>query len=95
MIRKVSTDSLTGNVRVVFVSPSGRVTDKTLPMTEATFRSAHADWKDGTLIQNAFPALDADDRELLMTGIGPKEWDEMFGEDPEDFEEDDLPNVGG
>ena len=30
------------------------------------------------LIQEAFPTLDADQRELLISGICPKCWDEMF-----------------
>lgn len=37
-------------------------------------------WRDGMLIQNAFKSLNADQRELLMTGICPQCWDETFGE---------------
>lgn len=37
-------------------------------------------WKTGNeLIQNVFPELDADQREFLMTGTTPAEWDKMFG----------------
>lgn len=32
------------------------------------------------LIQDIFPELSADDREFLMTGITPEEWDDIFGE---------------
>lgn len=32
------------------------------------------------LIQNAFPNMNAEDREFLMTGITPDAWKEMFGE---------------
>jgi len=35
----------------------------------------------GILIQDAFPHISADDREFLMTGITPEEWDEHFSED--------------
>jgi hypothetical protein len=35
-------------------------------------------WKGGALAQDAFPQLDADGREFLMTGITPAEWNEMF-----------------
>lgn len=35
------------------------------------------------LVQRAFPELSADDREFLMTGITPEEWEETFGK-PED-----------
>lgn len=37
-------------------------------------------WKGGTLAQDAFPQLDADEREFLMTGITPTEWNEMFAQ---------------
>lgn len=37
------------------------------------------DWMGGTLIQNAMPNLTADQREFLMTGITPEEWEEAFG----------------
>lgn len=35
-------------------------------------------WKSGRLIQNALTELNADERELLISGICPKCWDEMF-----------------
>lgn len=45
---------------------------------------ALADWHafhDGQTIQDAFPYLSADDREFLLTGITPEEWDAIFGEE--------------
>lgn len=36
-------------------------------------------WDNGECIQNAFPHLDADQREFLLTGATKEEWDEMFG----------------
>jgi len=39
-------------------------------------------WQAGAHVQNAFPAMPAPDRELLITGTHSKCWDEMFsGED--------------
>src|ERR1700680_4847351 len=36
-------------------------------------------WRNGLLlIQDAFPELSDSDKEILMSGIGPKEWDEMW-----------------
>lgn len=35
-------------------------------------------WQGGLLIQYAMPNLSADDREFLMTGITPEEWDAHF-----------------
>ena len=39
------------------------------------------DWDDGALVQNAFPYLSADEREMLISGICPKCWDKMFEEE--------------
>ena len=37
----------------------------------------------GILIQDAFPHLSDEDREFLMTGILPDEWDEHFSDEDE------------
>lgn len=39
--------------------------------------SQHDKWVNGTLIQDAFPTLNADQREQLMTGICPPCWEKM------------------
>lgn len=36
---------------------------------------------EGAMIQDAFPFLDAGEREFLMSGITPDEWDRMFGDE--------------
>ena len=39
-------------------------------------------------VQVMFPDLSADQREFLLTGMSPEEWDEMVGtENPDDEEE--------
>ena len=43
----------------------------------------YLDWQDGELAQNAFPYLSADEREMLISGICPTCWDEMFGSNEE------------
>ena len=40
-------------------------------------------WQQGELIQNALPELDADQRELLISGTCPTCWDEMFPSEEE------------
>jgi len=35
------------------------------------------EWREGKLIQDAFPQLGKDEREILMTGFTPAEWDAM------------------
>lgn len=48
-------------------------------------------WENGTLIQNAMPHLSADEREFIMTGITPQEWEDAFGgsEDEDDYQDED------
>ena len=35
-------------------------------------------WQEGTLTQDAFPYLNAEEREFLISGKTPAEWDKMF-----------------
>lgn len=35
-------------------------------------------WKDGMFIQDAAPHLSPDDREFIISGITPDEWDEVM-----------------
>ena len=39
------------------------------------------------LIQDAFPELSKEDRERLITGICPKCWKELFGDEDEEDDE--------
>ena len=39
------------------------------------------DWQHGSLIQDAMPHLSDDEREFIMSGITPEEWDEVFAEE--------------
>lgn len=36
-------------------------------------------WENGELIQDAFPNLTPGEREFLLTGITPDEWEKTFG----------------
>ena len=42
-----------------------------------------ANYINGALLQDAFPNLSADDREFIISGITPEEWDAAFGGDEE------------
>lgn len=44
--------------------------------------------KSNSLIQRAFPNLTPDQREFLISGTTPDEWDEMFGDDDEEEDTD-------
>lgn len=48
---------------------------------EAEALEAWRSGRDGRLIQIAFPNLSADDREFLLTGSTPEEWESAFGEE--------------
>ena len=37
-------------------------------------------WMEGALIQDVMPDLSPDEREFLMTGITPAEWNEAFAQ---------------
>ena len=36
-------------------------------------------WRNGMLIQDAFPGLSAEDREFLISGLCPDCWNKLFG----------------
>ena len=44
-------------------------------------RERYYEWQAGMHIQNAFPEMSTEQRELLMTGTHPKCWDKMMGEE--------------
>lgn len=61
---------------------SGMETTMDLPVTDAELQRIAA----GELIQNVLPHLTADEREFLLTGAAPGEWDSMFS--GSEYEED-------
>lgn len=70
---------------IVRKSPfSGEVTTKEINVTEEQL----SQWKDeGVCIQKAMPHLTPGEREFIMTGITPEEWETMFPE--YDMDDDD------
>ena len=54
---------------------SGKMNSMELPITEAQLM-AH---QNGELVQNVFPTLSVEEREFLVSGISPKEWNDLFG----------------
>jgi uncharacterized Zn finger protein (UPF0148 family) len=50
--------------------------------------SAFYEWQSGALIQNAMPTLSATEREQLISHICPTCQDKLFGEDPEEDEDE-------
>ena len=56
---------------------SGNTSAMNIDITQAQLDA----WVDGSLIQDVMPNISADEREFIMTGITPDEWDAEFGED--------------
>ena len=54
---------------------SGKMNSMELPITEAQLK-AH---QNGELVQKVFPTLSVEEREFLVSGISPKEWNDLFG----------------
>jgi hypothetical protein len=44
-------------------------------------RQAVESWQGGEYIQNAFPDMSIEDRELLISGTHPACWTKLFGEE--------------
>ena len=60
---------------------SGKVNSMDIPLSESNYMEAYQKWQNGAYIQNAFPMLNVDQREFLMTGTTPEEWNQMFSEE--------------
>ena len=56
---------------------SGKVHAMDLDVTQEQMDA----WSAGMYIQDAMPQLSDGEREFMMTGITPEEWDATFGED--------------
>jgi len=64
---------------------SGKEHTIELPLSESEFSDAHYNWQGRRmLIQDAFPTLSAEQREFIMTGITPEEWNDAFAEAEEE-----------
>jgi hypothetical protein len=50
---------------------SGEVNEREIDVTPEQIKT----WHDGAMIQDAMPDMNPDDREFLMTGITPEEWE--------------------
>lgn len=60
---------------------SGRVNSMLLPTTQGKIEY----WiESGKLIQDVMPDLSADHRQFLMSGITPREWNDMCGDEDEE-----------
>jgi hypothetical protein len=76
-----------GGNTIVF-SRECQVTGKTHEVTVS--KEAYEMWcTRKLLIQEAFPGLSEDDRELILTGYTPAEWAEIFPQEGDEDEDED------
>lgn len=61
---------------------TGKTNMMVLPISVLELHDGLARHAKGELIQDVFPLLSADEREFLMTGITPEEWDYLFNDAP-------------
>lgn len=70
-------------MKITKISPvTGKENTMDLPIDTQERLQAYEAWCNGKgLIQNELHFLTADQREFLITGITPEEWDKVFKED--------------
>lgn len=70
-------------MKITRVSPfSGKTNTLEIPrLTPELYEEAKQRRANGELLQNAYPFLNADEREFIKTGITPAEWDATFGKE--------------
>lgn len=74
ILTRLAPDILIVAVKSLF---TGAVNTMTLPITEREWNS----WQSGQHIQHAMPHLTPDQREFLLSGATPEEWDALYGSD--------------
>ena len=62
---------------------TGKQNTVAIPMEQGALSEGLKTWRDGALIQDAFPTLSDEDREFIMTGITAEEWEESIGSEEE------------
>ena len=63
---------------IVRKSPvTGKMNDRDIDVTAEQYTS----WENGTLIQDAMPNITADEREFIVSGCTPEDFDFLFPEE--------------
>lgn len=60
---------------------SGKESSMEFNMDPKEFNECYLRWRKGELIQKAFPMLNAAEREFIISGVTPEEWNAVFGPD--------------
>ena len=73
-------DTLQGTC-IMMIAKTSSLSSKTNEMEIDVSDKQITLWMEGALIQDVMPNLTPEEREFLMTGITPAEWDATFGDD--------------
>ncbi|MDO8683950.1 MAG: hypothetical protein Q7N50_10770 [Armatimonadota bacterium] len=75
-----------GNMWIVTVAPPPfmNLPPQSLRLTEDQYNRYLSSLSGPLLIQEALPELTIDEREILLSGIGPADWDRMFPPDEDE-----------
>jgi len=70
---------------MVTLTKVSRLTKKTntvvLRISQEDYDRGMQEWNAGAMIQYAFPTLSSTEREFVLSGITPDEWDHFLGDD--------------
>lgn len=70
---------------MVTLTKVSRLTKKTntvvLRISQEDYDRGMQEWNAGAMIQDAFPTLSSTEREFVLSGITPDEWDHFLGDD--------------
>jgi len=66
---------------LVSTEPQGQGKTMVFACEVEQYKQGVNDYRNGKLIQDAFPFLSADEREFLLTGMTPEEWELEFGDE--------------
>lgn len=56
----------------------GKTNTMQLNISEEEFEECNKKYQSGMAVQDAFPMLNANEREFILTGLTPEEWNEIF-----------------
>lgn len=58
---------------------SGNLNTMVLPINPVEFHKLKERWDKGEYVTDVYPMLNADEREFLISGMIPEEWNEFMG----------------
>jgi hypothetical protein len=72
------------NLELMQITKRSPLTGKETTLDLDITQSQLIQWQNGALIQNVMPHLTPDEREFLISGMAPGEFDTMFNEEIEE-----------